>query len=334
MKESIILSIFILNFILIFFIVFKQNVIRKKIFNNNHIFLKQKLVRFKRRIMFLILINVLFFLSFKDIYIGYKKSKVNIQNKYGVILLDNSTSMLANDVNTSRFEIGKIYSQVLIDNLKNINYALILFSSFPILQVPFTGDLNYLKFIIQNLYIPENNYKSSKLLNSLQQAIILLRRLPDAEKFIFVFSDMEFFDEINEQTIKKLNLMNIKLYFFIIGTEEGSKIPLQNGYLKDNKGKDVISYATVDKIEIFKNFTYTNIFRILGLQNTYMEQIKKDILKSEKETFYIYTKNNVYNMFLLIIYLIFIFYFIDYSKYFEIDITREFCHYVYKKDKR
>lgn len=334
MKNTLTILLFLLNFFIIFLVLYKHNIIRKKIFKNKNIFLKQKMSKFNKRLIILVLINILFFLSFKDIIIGYKKSKVNVQNKYGVILLDNSTSMLANDVNPSRFEISKIYSQILIDNLKNINYALILFSSFPILQVPFTGDLNYLKFIIQNLYIPDNNYKSSKLLNSLKQAVILLNRLPDSEKFIFVFSDMEFFDQINEQTINNIDLRNIKLYFFVTGTEEGGKIPISKGFLKDNKGKDVITYATKNKIEIFKKITQTNIYTISGLQNEYMDQIKKDILKREKETFYIYTPNNIFYIFLLIIYLFILFYFVDYSKIFKIDITSEFYYYVDKKNKK
>ncbi len=323
------LLLFILGNILILFLVIIQFRKGFKLFQQKNFYLKKKRILFFIRIIILLVCNFLFFLIMGDPKFGKKKVPILNLTTDVVLMLDNSTSMLANDVEPNRFELSKLYIESILRDNKTSRYSLILFSSLPFIQIPFTENLDYFSFVLQHTNLTIKRKRSSKINNSLEAAQKILMRTPSSFKYIFVFSDMEFFDKVNKNIIQTMEDDNIQIFFIVIGTKKGSYIRIEeNKLLKDSDGNIVQTRAEASNIIELSKFKNVNIINFEGISEKSLNSIKKVLSNDEKKYKKIlYKPREIYKFLVILLLILFGLYFLLYSDIIKLDLSKEYVSY-------
>ena len=157
-----------------------------------------------------------------------------------VILIDQSYSMLANDIKPSRNARAIHKLSDLLDTFGEGTTALVAYAGDAHTVTPLTQDTNTIANLAPSLNplimpIPGNN-----LADAIDKAILLFDNSGLTEGKFFLLTD-----EINEDQIDQINASlenrNITINVLGIGTSEGAPIPLPDGsFLKDSSGAIVL----------------------------------------------------------------------------------------------
>ncbi len=167
-----------------------------------------------------------------------------------MILLDQSTSMLCEDVSPSRKEKSLFFAKYLIRNLNSVKTSLGVFAENYQEISPFTLDKDYLESKLDQL---KDSFMggSSEIRLSLQEAVQKVISRKKRNILILMITDAE------EQDITfSLDLpANLQLGLVVVGTEEGGPIPFKDasknitGYKMHNgekvitkRGSKIVSY--------------------------------------------------------------------------------------------
>jgi len=295
-KISVIIFLFLLSLTII--VVIKHYFLKLKIKKNTDRLLK---ILNLTKIILLILISIFISLTFSNYKAGSKKV-VNYSTFIdNIILIDYSTSMLANDLKPTRFDQAKNLALYLVENSSNCRFALILFGDDPLLEVPLTDNIDYLKSIISAIQINDDYYRSSNILLAFYAALNLLESSPSFYKNIVLFSDFDFDQAISEKLDEMLvsNIQN--LYSVIISSEEGSKIWLPNKktYLVDRFQNEVFSspnrqfISAISKlpnslVTDFTNMSYNSIISIINSNKKLTVKMEKHETYAPRELNYIF----------------------------------------------
>jgi|YNPMSStandDraft_1061717.scaffolds.fasta_scaffold00023_52 Ca-activated chloride channel family protein len=319
--------IFILNNLIILFIYYIQNKKREKIFKENKIYLKIKNKIFLVRLFLLFIINFLFFLLILDLKGGKKKVEIKDNFSDATILIDVSTSMRAEDIYPNRLEVSLLLANKLVNKVKNTRFSLIIFSKEPYIQIPFTTDIKYFSYILNGLKI--ENLGTSYINNALSKAYFLLIRTPGKLKYIIILSDMEFWEKIDKNLLNIITGEGIKIIFFIVGTYEGSKIIINNDYLRDKNGEVVISKPNFSIKEELKSINNLFFYYINKVDFESFDKILEDVFEINKQgKKYIIVNYKYYSFFAIVIFILFVFYLLIYSRILiKIDYKDEFKIY-------
>jgi Ca-activated chloride channel family protein len=295
-KISVIIFLFLLSLTII--VVIKHYFLKLKIKKNTDRLLK---ILNLTKIILLILISIFISLTFSNYKAGSKKV-VNYSTFIdNIILIDYSTSMLANDLKPTRFDQAKNLALYLVENSSNCRFALILFGDDPLLEVPLTDNIDYLKSIISAIQINDDYYRSSNILLAFYAALNLLESSPSFYKNIVLFSDFDFDQAISEK-LNEMLVSNIQnLYSVIISSEEGSKIWLPNKktYLVDRFQNEVFSspnrqfISAISKlpnslVTDFTNMSYNSIISIINSNKKLTVKMEKHETYAPRELNYIF----------------------------------------------
>jgi Ca-activated chloride channel family protein len=295
-KISVIIFLFLLSLTII--VVIKHYFLKLKIKKNTDRLLK---ILNLTKIILLILISIFISLTFSNYKAGSKKV-VNYSTFIdNIILIDYSTSMLANDLKPTRFDQAKNLALYLVENSSNCRFALILFGDDPLLEVPLTDNIDYLKSIISAIQINDDYYRSSNILLAFYAALNLLESSPSFYKNIVLFSDFDFDQAISEK-LNEMLVSNIQnLYSVIISSEEGSKIWLPNkkAYLVDRFQNEVFSspnrqfISAISKlpnslVTDFTNMSYNSIISIINSNKKLTVKMEKHETYAPRELNYIF----------------------------------------------
>ena len=182
------------------------------------------------------------------------------------IAVDLSNSMNADDIRPSRLERGKFELLKLIDQLNESRIGLFVFTSEAFLLTPLTYDKNALKSFIQQLntqLIADNSTSLNSIFDAVAYKFSADSRHDRFVKSLLILTDGEDFEPLPDSTIKAINQEHINVFFWGIGTVEGSKIPLRSGgLLKDNEGNEVVTKLNTVSIQSILNKTSGNYFQL------------------------------------------------------------------------
>ncbi|HPC38556.1 MAG TPA: VWA domain-containing protein [Exilispira sp.] len=311
--------IFIILLFIIGILLLKHYFLKSKIKKYNNKSLK---ILYLTRVILLIIISLLLSLTFTNYKAGLKKSLNYSKNIDNIILLDFSTSMLANDLKPTRFELAKSICSHLIENSSNCRFALILFGDDPLLEVPLTENIDYLKSVISTLQIDEQFYRSSNISLALTSAIDLLEMSPSFFKNIILISDYDF-DQILSSKLKTMITDNVKnFYNIVVSSEKGSRIWLSSkkNYLLDNYQNEVFTKSNLSfildisklpnsSVYYWDKISYNSVISILNSFKTTITSMEKHETYEQKEL------KPLFGLFAIIFMLIYIF---TYIKAFQI----------------
>jgi Ca-activated chloride channel family protein len=212
-----------------------------------------------------------------------------------ILILDVSSSMLANDIQPSRLDRAKHLLVALEDQLPENKYGLILFAGNAYLQSPLSSDLIHTRLLIENAApasVPTPGSKLSEALSLCGKAFYGKDR---KYKVAIVVSDGESHDDNSIQTAHQLKDSGIIVYTIGMGTRNGSAIPdmEHNDFKKDAAGKTVITKLEdnllkgIAAISQGRYFYFTDTDSVIGnLKNEFATLGSKKIID---QTFIQYT---------------------------------------------
>ncbi len=187
------------------------------------------------------------------------------------IAVDLSNSMNADDVRPSRLERGKFELLKLIDQLGDNRIGLFVFTSQAFMLTPLTYDKSALKLFVQQLntnLIADNSTSFNSILDAAAYKFSTATYNNRFVKSLLILSDGEDFGVVPDSTINALNQQHINIFFWGVGTVEGSKIPTSSGgFLQDKQGNEVVTKLNTATMQSILNKTSGNYFRLNQSQN-------------------------------------------------------------------
>ncbi|MGL4866725.1 MAG: vWA domain-containing protein [Cetobacterium sp.] len=167
-----------------------------------------------------------------------EEQKVEVKGSDLYILIDISKSMLAQDSYPNRLELSKNELKEILLNLKGDRVGIIPFSDSAYIQMPLTDDyfmaINYIDAIDSKLI----SGGGTQLLEALKLANSSFQKTEAKDKNVIIFSDG---GDKEPEVLDFVKKNNLKTFILGVGTEEGSVIPIDNGFIKDNSGNIVVS---------------------------------------------------------------------------------------------
>jgi uncharacterized protein YegL len=169
---------------------------------------------------------------------------VNNNTTECVLVMDVSQSMLAQDVQPSRWQIAQQTAIELINKNPNTLFGIISFAGSEEIKSPLTSNQSYILNQINNINI-EPAFQGSHIVAAIQTAAWQFNPLKNNRKIIYVLTDGEGEETEYAPLVNKLQQQQVQVYMHIIGTSAGSPIPalLGNDFVKNNNGQVVISKA-------------------------------------------------------------------------------------------
>ncbi|GHA78599.1 VWA domain-containing protein [Pontibacter akesuensis] len=178
---------------------------------------------------------------------GAMKKEIKTIGKDLYIAVDLSKSMDATDVQPSRLEKAKMETMRLVRRFNSDRIGLIVFADEAYVQSPLTYDQNALQLYTQTLRTTLLPHSGTDYAPLLRLTLEKLRQdeNPKAEeqkaRVLVLLSDGEDFGGEVEKLAQELKEENIRVYTVGIGTTDGSRIPVDNGFKKNEDGRVVLS---------------------------------------------------------------------------------------------
>jgi Ca-activated chloride channel family protein len=220
-----------------------------------------------RSIYFFLIIFALMAPSFGDI-----KKEIKAVGKDIYILVDLSQSMNVRDIQPSRLEKVKFELKRVTEAFNSDCIGLIIFSSDAFVQCPLTFDLGALNLFIETLstnLVPVAGTDFSTALD------LTLKRFKNSKtvtkdnksKVVILISDGEDFGDETENAADELENYGVKVFTLGVGTEEGGKVPGDNGFKHDDNGKVAISRLNSDALKKLAKVTGGKYYEINERRN-------------------------------------------------------------------
>lgn len=208
-----------------------------------------------------------------------EEKKIEVQGSDIYILMDISKSMLAEDTYPNRLEISKRELKEILNNLKGDRIGIIPFSDSAYVQMPLTDDyfmaINYIDAIDSRLI----SGGGTELLEALKLANNSFEKTETKDKNVIIFSDG---GERNPEIIKYVKENHIKTFIFGVGTEEGSVIPIDNGFVKDDSGNIVVSKLNDNFLKELAKESDGQYYSLNNLNTGNYKKLISDIDKLDK----------------------------------------------------
>jgi len=179
---------------------------------------------------------------------GETKIKGKIRKDRTIILVDTSTSMLAEDVRPNRLERAVLVGKHFIRKAAGHEIAIIVFADITKKLVPFTTDIDLLDARMDSIKQLKNMNAGSAIGLAIEEAVQHFDPQDDSVKGnLLVITDGE--DNADSATFKVPE--GISVAFVGIGTTEGGSIPMKDNMgmfygLKRSQGQTVISKLNQD----------------------------------------------------------------------------------------
>lgn len=214
--------------------------------------------------VFYILSLFLMLVSLLDLRGPEEKIKTNLPDQKTIIILDSSSSMLAEDIRPSRFSKAIQLARHFVKNAAGHQVSVVLFSDIQKRLIPFTDDIDLLDSRLAALENTNAVSGGSNIGQAIAEAVGYFDTDGDrksAQGNILVFTDAEESDGSFDLDIGN----NLNLAVVGVGTAKGANIPLRwedgsfRGY-KTNKGEPVITKLDEEYIKKIgknvKNYKY------------------------------------------------------------------------------
>jgi Ca-activated chloride channel homolog len=229
---------------------------------------------------FIILNCILIFsvLALADFQWGARPESNDRKNLDIALVVDVSNSMLAQDADGSRLDRCRDAIFLLLENISQTRYSFTLFKGEPVLFIPLTEDLITLENFLHRIGPDYISSSGSDLEKALRKGASTLPDDQERNRAVLLFTDGEGLEGNVLQAARELYSMNIQLFTFGVGTEEGDFIRLSDGdLLNDREGQVVVTKQNKRVLEEMAELTggtYLDLTEIHNLSE--IEQILSD----------------------------------------------------------
>ncbi|MAV90830.1 MAG: hypothetical protein CL676_05370 [Bdellovibrionaceae bacterium] len=257
--------------------------------------LKPGVIKWKFFFQFLSLTFVI--LAWARPQFGEGQQKVKSEGLEIALVVDVSTSMLAEDAKPSRLELVKRELRRFLESLGGDKVGLVAFAGSAVTLSPLTPDKSALYMYIDSLSTDAVSTQGTSFQKALEQAHRLLVRggLENDEqthvtKAVVLVSDGEDFSKEAKAQAENLKKDGIRIFSLLVGTEKGAPIPLRDnygnlvGYKKDNQNKVILSEAKGESLKLISDLTGGS-FKALVFGGQAIPRLVSELNQLEKSEF-------------------------------------------------
>ena len=248
------------------------------------------------------IINVLFIISITLLIIGLARPRISLVDENItvevidiILVLDTSSSMLAEDFKPNRLEAVKDAAQEFIANRNGDRIGLLVFGKETFIQCPLTIDYSVLNSLLNEVTVMEPKYDGTAIGVAIASGVNRLRNSDSESKVIILLSDGSnnagSIDPISAAKIAKE--YGIKVYTIGAGTNQSiTQIPGRGFVRNEIDEETLIGIADVTNAKYFRE-----IYKA-SLSGIYSEIDKRE--KSEISVSYFSSFEEVYIWFILL----------------------------------
>ena len=196
-----------------------------------------------------------------------------------VLLIDDSESMLVQDIIPSRLKKSVLIAKNIIEEINNGMFGLVLFKGKAVESVPITDDSGSLKDMLDKIKPDWISSPGTDIEQGLKKAYSVFSKNSDSNKIIILFSDGE--NQTGEPLnfAKSLGRKAVPVICLALGTQKGGVIKLANGRtIKNSKGKNVVSRMNKHLLEGIARASGGAYIEV-GNSPDVIERVKKEIKK-------------------------------------------------------
>jgi len=196
---------------------------------------------------------VFFVVGIVDPQIGSKLENVKREGIDLFLVLDVSTSMLAEDIKPNRLERSKLAISTLIDKLQGDRVGIIIFAGNAYKQLPLTSDYSAAKLFLSAVDTKIVPTQGTAIGEAIEMAAMSFGDT-DHNKAIIVITDGENHEDDAIKAATEANELGINVFTIGMGLPEGAPIPLYNsygvqtGFKKDKQNTTVITKLNEDML--------------------------------------------------------------------------------------
>lgn len=227
---------------------------------------------------FLFLGSILVFIALLSPEKRDANKKVEVKQNNVYFLIDVSKSMLATDVYPDRLTMVKREIKKILKKVKGDKIGIIPFSSSAYIQMPLTDDYSIINSYLDVLDTNLISGGGTNLYEALSIANQSFINTKSEKKIVVIFSDGGDRDEkaLNFAKMNKINVFSVG-----VGTDIGSVIKDENGYIKDKNGNIVVTKLNNSFLEELSSDTNGKYFTLNNSENN-LSQLVNDINNLKK----------------------------------------------------
>ena len=211
-----------------------------------------------------------------------------------ILVLDISSSMLAEDFKPNRLEAVKKTAKTFVENRKGDRIGLLVFAGETFIQCPLTIDTNVLTNLLKDVTVAEQEYDGTAIGMAIANAINRLRNSDAKSKVMILLSDgSNNAGELDPLTAAEMaNEFDIKIYTIGAGTNQSVTYIPNRGYIRNE-----VDEETLRAIAKQTNGHYFRANNIGRLKRIYEEIDKLERSEIEVKTYSRY--QDLYGWFLI-----------------------------------
>ncbi len=215
------------------------------------------------------------------------------QKKGGYILLlvDNSLSMLAEDVRPNRLTFMKKELSRLMDKSSGDYMALGIFAQSAFLASPFTKDLSAVQSYLNDLSTDHLSHQGTNFKRAFQfseRIFETIKKNKNSDKALIIASDGEDHSSINQKEVEKLvKEKQVRIFSLAFGSEKGGPLPIRDyknqikEYKKDINGQLVISKLESESLKKFAKWGKGSYYHV-AYGGQAIDRLRKDLDRMKK----------------------------------------------------
>ena len=180
---------------------------------------------------------------------GSKLKEVTRRGVEILIAVDVSNSMLAEDFEPNRLERTKFAIDRLIEQLQEDRIGIIVFAGDAYVQLPITSDYvaarNFTRHLSPNMVSRQGTAMGA----AIDLAAMSFSAGSEGSRILILISDGENHEDDPVAAAQAAAEQGIKIYTIGIGTPEGTYIPLDGDYIRDETGTPVVTKLDEEMLE-------------------------------------------------------------------------------------
>ena len=204
-----------------------------------------------------------------------------------IIAVDVSQSMLTQDTLPHRLSLLKVeLGRFLAQSRRTDRVGLMAFAGSAFLLAPLTSDLNLIQNYLTSLSVDMMTSQGTNFTSLFEQAQKSFQNggVGNAMQVLIVASDGENHTTGALKTARQLKQAGVHIFTLGVGTDKGGSIPLDEGYLKDEKGQQVISRFEERTLKEFAKIGEGAFYHIFP-RSHFAEKLHNDLNSLEQYTF-------------------------------------------------
>jgi Ca-activated chloride channel family protein len=185
---------------------------------------------------------------------GTAKETSERSGVYIALVLDVSTSMLAEDILPNRLQRAKMAISQLFTRFRNDQVALVVFAGTAHLAVPMTPDLAFAQMALDFADTESPTYQGTQLTEALDQAIQAFPEERTGGAAIILMTDGEDHEGSAVEKAREAYNNNIVVHAMGVGKSQGAPIPQYSGqtlvgYKKDADGNPILTTLNMNLLQ-------------------------------------------------------------------------------------